>query len=72
MSLSRPSGSRRRYMPGHFPSGKMSGGKVFFSGLQALVPVGKFQAVLRMYGGRSLEASRARLLRKQRAVGACA
>jgi hypothetical protein len=29
-SLSRPFGSRRRYMPGHFSSGTMSGGKVLF------------------------------------------
>jgi hypothetical protein len=32
-SLSRPFGSRRRYMPGHFPSGKISGGKLLFFGV---------------------------------------
>jgi hypothetical protein len=72
MSLSRPFGSRRRYMPGHFPSGTISAGKLFFSGLQPIERVGKFQAVLRMYEGTSLGASGARLLRKQKAVGACA
>src|SRR5262245_42961882 len=33
MSLSRPFGSRRRYMPGHLSSGTMSGGKVLFFGV---------------------------------------
>jgi hypothetical protein len=32
-SLSRPFGSRRRYMPGHFPSGTMSRSKVVFFGV---------------------------------------